>query len=341
MTPETLGYLLFTSGTSGAPKACLCSQGRLARIGAIVAQMYALEPGGRLLPLHAAVPLQRADGRLGPGADGGLGRRPPLVGPLLRLGLPPRRAGGRCDLLQLRREAAVLHSGHARAARRRRQPAGPCLRQRGHDRRRRPLRRALRRRRHRRLRLDRRGRHGAADAGHAAGGAGAGARGHRRARPGHRRRSARRPASTTTAGCSTRRRPSASWCPRRAAPASRATGATARPRRPRLREGWYWTGDLAYRDDAGFFYFAGRDHDWLRVDGENFASAPIERILQRHPDVVLASVYAVPDPVVGDQVMAAVQLRPGLDALDAEESRRPSSPRRATSARSGRPASSA
>ena len=44
MTPETLGYLLFTSGTSGAPKACLCSQGRLARIGAIVAQMYALEP---------------------------------------------------------------------------------------------------------------------------------------------------------------------------------------------------------------------------------------------------------------------------------------------------------
>ena len=44
VTPDTLGYLLFTSGTSGAPKACLCSQGRLARIGAIVAQMYALEP---------------------------------------------------------------------------------------------------------------------------------------------------------------------------------------------------------------------------------------------------------------------------------------------------------
>jgi fatty-acyl-CoA synthase len=84
----------------------------------------------------------------------------------------------------------------------------------------------------------------------------------------------------------------------------------------RLREGWYWTGDLAYRDEAGFFYFAGRDHDWLRVDGENFASAPIERILQRHPDVVLASVYAVPDPVVGDQVMAAVQLRPGVADLD-------------------------
>ncbi len=78
-----------------------------------------------------------------------------------------------------------------------------------------------------------------------------------------------------------------------------------------MREGWYWTGDLAYRDEAGFFYFAGRDHDWLRVDGENFASAPIERILERHPDVVLAAVYAVPDTVVGDQVMAAVQLNGG------------------------------
>jgi fatty-acyl-CoA synthase len=42
ITPDTLGYLLFTSGTSGAPKACLCSQGRLARIGSIVAQMFAL-----------------------------------------------------------------------------------------------------------------------------------------------------------------------------------------------------------------------------------------------------------------------------------------------------------
>ena len=79
----------------------------------------------------------------------------------------------------------------------------------------------------------------------------------------------------------------------------------------RVRNGWYWTGDLAYRDDDDFFYFAGRDFDWLRVDGENFAAAPIEGILQRHPDVVLASVYAVPDTVVGDQVMATVLLRRG------------------------------
>jgi fatty-acyl-CoA synthase len=86
----------------------------------------------------------------------------------------------------------------------------------------------------------------------------------------------------------------------------------------RLRNGWYWTGDLAYRDEAGFFYFAGRSDDWLRVDGENFSAAPVARVLERHRDVVLAAVYAVPDLVAGDQVMAALQLRPGA-VFDAPE----------------------
>jgi fatty-acyl-CoA synthase len=79
----------------------------------------------------------------------------------------------------------------------------------------------------------------------------------------------------------------------------------------RTRFGWYWTGDLGYRDEDGVIYFAGRDHDWLRVDGENFASAPIERVLVRFPDTMLAAVYAVADPDGSDQVMAALQLRPG------------------------------
>jgi fatty-acyl-CoA synthase len=89
----------------------------------------------------------------------------------------------------------------------------------------------------------------------------------------------------------------------------------------RVHDGIYWTGDLGYRDEAGYFYFAGRDFEWLRVDGENFAAAPVERILARHPDVVLAAVYAVPDEEVGDQVMAALELRPGatFEAADFEE----------------------
>ena len=74
----------------------------------------------------------------------------------------------------------------------------------------------------------------------------------------------------------------------------------------RMRGGMYWSGDLAYRDADGFVYFAGRTADWLRVDGENLGAAPIERILLRHPAVSEAAVYAVPDPSVGDQVMAAL-----------------------------------
>src|SRR4051812_11795223 len=78
-----------------------------------------------------------------------------------------------------------------------------------------------------------------------------------------------------------------------------------------LRGGWYWSGDLGYVDDDGYLYFAGRTADWLRVDGENFPAGPIESAITRHPGVVLAAVYGVPDEHAGDQIMAAVQLRDG------------------------------
>jgi fatty-acyl-CoA synthase len=79
----------------------------------------------------------------------------------------------------------------------------------------------------------------------------------------------------------------------------------------RMRDGMYWTGDLGYRDEDGFFYFAGRNSDWLRVDGENFAAAPVENVLARQDAVVLAAVYAVPSVDVGDDVMVALHLRQG------------------------------
>ena len=97
----------------------------------------------------------------------------------------------------------------------------------------------------------------------------------------------------------------------------------------RMRGGMYWSGDLAYRDEAGFVYYAGRTADWLRVDGENLAASPIERILVRHPSIAEAAVYAVPDPSSGDQLVAALVLvgdaRPGRAS-------RGSSPRSRTSA---------
>jgi fatty-acyl-CoA synthase len=89
----------------------------------------------------------------------------------------------------------------------------------------------------------------------------------------------------------------------------------------RMRHGMYWSGDLAYRDADGWIYLAGRTADWMRVDGENLAAAPIERILERLPQVSQVAVYAVPDEQVGDQVMAALVLRSGmrLEPTDLEE----------------------
>jgi acyl-CoA synthetase (AMP-forming)/AMP-acid ligase II len=88
------------------------------------------------------------------------------------------------------------------------------------------------------------------------------------------------------------------WWPHRCAP-ERMTG------------GRYHSGDLAYRDEAGFVYFAGRLGDWMRVDGENLGTAPIERVLMRYPGVIEAAVYGIPDPSVGDRVMAAMVLTDG------------------------------
>ncbi|HWU24072.1 MAG TPA: AMP-binding protein [Nocardioides sp.] len=78
----------------------------------------------------------------------------------------------------------------------------------------------------------------------------------------------------------------------------------------RLDGGMYWSGDLAYRDADGFVFLAGRTDDWLRVDGENLAAAPIEQILLRHPALSQAAVYAVAEEV-GDRLMCALVLRSG------------------------------
>jgi fatty-acyl-CoA synthase len=86
----------------------------------------------------------------------------------------------------------------------------------------------------------------------------------------------------------------------------------------RMREGMYWSGDLGYADSRGFCWFAGRAGEWLRVDGENLGTAPIERVLGQHPAIAETAVYGVPDPVVGDQIMACIVLRDGASLTPAE-----------------------
>jgi fatty-acyl-CoA synthase len=79
------------------------------------------------------------------------------------------------------------------------------------------------------------------------------------------------------------------------------------------RNGWYWSGDLGYKDKDDFLYFAGRNADWIRVDGENFPAGPIEEALRGAPGVVLAAVYGVPDDQAGDQVMAGLVVADEFD----------------------------
>ncbi|GIH71391.1 AMP-binding protein [Sphaerimonospora thailandensis] len=79
----------------------------------------------------------------------------------------------------------------------------------------------------------------------------------------------------------------------------------------RVRHGWYWTGDLGYVDEAGYLYFAGRSGDWIRVDSENISALLTERVLRRHPSIMAAGVFAVPDPRSGDLVMAAIEIPQG------------------------------
>jgi fatty-acyl-CoA synthase len=86
----------------------------------------------------------------------------------------------------------------------------------------------------------------------------------------------------------------------------------------RFRDGIYWSGDLAYRDAEGWFYFAGRSNEWLRVDSENFSAGVVETILSRFEGARGVAVYAVPDPVVGDRAMAALELNDPL-TFDADD----------------------
>ncbi|WP_205015491.1 AMP-binding protein [Mycolicibacterium hodleri] len=86
----------------------------------------------------------------------------------------------------------------------------------------------------------------------------------------------------------------------------------------RLRGGWFWSGDLAYRDSDDVFWFAGRVGDWLRVDSENFAASPVERIVGRYEPAAAVAVVGVPDPLAGDQVLAAMELSPGY-AFDPDD----------------------
>ncbi len=73
-----------------------------------------------------------------------------------------------------------------------------------------------------------------------------------------------------------------------------------------LRDGWYHTGDLGYVDAEGYLFLVDRLRDMIVSGGENVYSTEVEEVLYRHPMVLEAAVFGVPDETWGEAVHAVV-----------------------------------
>jgi acetyl-CoA synthetase len=80
---------------------------------------------------------------------------------------------------------------------------------------------------------------------------------------------------------------------------------------------WYLTGDLAMRDDEGYYWFVGRADDVIKSSGHLIGPFEVESALMEHPAVAEAGVIGKPDPVAGEIVKAFVALKPGFEWSEA------------------------
>ena len=85
-----------------------------------------------------------------------------------------------------------------------------------------------------------------------------------------------------------------------------------------IRNLWFHTGDHGYQDADGFFFFKARETDSIRRRGENISAWEVERVLALHPDVLESAVYGVPASIGGQEVMAAIALKPGCTVAPEE-----------------------
>jgi acetyl-CoA synthetase len=81
--------------------------------------------------------------------------------------------------------------------------------------------------------------------------------------------------------------------------------------------GWYFSGDQAYRDQRGYFWFVGRSDDIIKSSGHLISPFEVECALNQHPAVMQSAVIGLPDPVAGQIVQAVIELKPDY-AVDDE-----------------------
>ena len=85
-----------------------------------------------------------------------------------------------------------------------------------------------------------------------------------------------------------------------------------------IRGGWFYTGDVAYKDEEGFFFIKDRVKDMIIRGGFNIYPREIEEVLYAHPAIAEAAVIGVPDTALGEEVKAVVAFKPGQSATEQE-----------------------
>lgn len=80
--------------------------------------------------------------------------------------------------------------------------------------------------------------------------------------------------------------------------------------------GWYLSGDLAYKDDDGYFWFVGRSDDIIKTSGHMVGPFEVESVLMEHPSVGEAGVIGKPDEMIGQLVKAFVSLKSGYEPTE-------------------------
>jgi acetyl-CoA synthetase len=81
-------------------------------------------------------------------------------------------------------------------------------------------------------------------------------------------------------------------------------------------ESWFTSGDTAYVDDDGYFYYQGRDDDLVKIAGVVVGPSEMEDVLRKHPAVMDAGIIAKPDPLRGNSLKAFISLNPGVTPSD-------------------------
>lgn len=83
------------------------------------------------------------------------------------------------------------------------------------------------------------------------------------------------------------------------------------------RSGWFYTGDLAYRDADGYLWYVSRSDDLIKSRAYLISPKEVENAIMEHPAVLEAGVVGVPDPDLGQRVKAYVTLKPGHEPSSA------------------------